>query len=143
MKYAKISRHFVWWKDVFSGRFLSMHARFISRQYKYTEEHEKTFSNFCSKSDGETWAMIRVSKWYDRSFESIWNSKTLKQTGRDEKIDQCSKSLIKIAIRFYQIFDVIRDICALMTYADLCEILEIEIIAADSAINSLRMQTKT
>ena len=30
MRYARISRHFVWWKSVFFCRFLSMHAMFIN-----------------------------------------------------------------------------------------------------------------
>ena len=76
--------------------------------------------------------MIFASKWYDRSFENIWNLKILKQIDRDEKIAQRFQFLIKIAIRFYQTFDVIKDICALMTNANLCEISEIEIIAVDT-----------
>ena len=46
----------------------------------------KTFSNFNSKFDCETWIMIFANKWYDKSFENIWNSKILKQTDRNEKI---------------------------------------------------------
>ena len=86
--------------------------------------------------------MIFASKWYDKSFESIWNSKILKSTDRDEKIAQRSESLIKIAIRFYQTFDVSRDICALVTNANLCEIHEIEIIAADKKIDSQSTREK-
>ena len=91
----------------------------------------KTFSNFCSKSDCETWIMIFANKWYDKSFENIWNLKILKQTDRDEKIAQRFEFLINVTIRFYQIFDVNKNICALMTNANLCEISEIEIIAID------------
>ena len=45
------------------------------------------------------------------------------------------KRLIKIAIRFYQIFDMNKNICALMTNANLCEIFKIEIIAIDKEID--------
>ena len=55
----------------------------------------------------------------------------MKQTDREKKIAQRFESLIKIAIRLYQIFDVNRNICALMTNANLCEIFEIEIIVVD------------
>ena len=91
----------------------------------------KTFSNFNSKSDCETRIMISANKWYDKSFENIWNSKFVKQTDREKKIAQRFEFLIKITIRFYQTFDMNRDICALMTNANLCEIFEIEIIVAD------------
>ena len=30
--------------------------------------------------------MIFATKWYDKSFENIWNLKVLKQTDRNEKI---------------------------------------------------------
>ena len=91
----------------------------------------KTFSNFNSKSDCETWVMISASKWFDKSFESIWNSKILKQIDRDEKIFQRSEFLINVASRFYQTFEIDKDICILMTNANLCEISEIENIAVD------------
>ena len=35
----------------------------------------------------------------------------MKQINRNEKIDQYSKFLIKITIRFYQIFDINKNIC--------------------------------
>ena len=59
----------------------------------------------------------------------------MKQIDRDEKIVQRFEFLIKITIRFYQIFDVNKNICALITNANLCEIFEIEIIAIDKEID--------
>ena len=75
--------------------------------------------------------MISVNKWYDKSFENIWNSKISKQINRDEKIVSRFEFLIKTTIRFYQIFDMNRNICTLMTNANLCEIFKVEIIAID------------
>ena len=75
--------------------------------------------------------MISVNKWYDKSFKNIWYSKISKQIDRDEKIVSRFEFLIKTTIRFYQTFDVNKDICTLMTNANLCEISEIEIIAID------------
>ena len=86
--------------------------------------------------------MIFASKWYDKSFENIWNSKILKSTDRNEKIAQRFEFLIKITIRFYQTFDVNKDICILMTNANLCEISEIEIIAIDKKIDSQSIREK-
>ena len=71
----------------------------------------KTFSNFNSKFDCETWIMIFANKWYDKWFENIWNSKILKQTDRNEKIVQRFEFLIIVTSRFYQIFDVNKNIC--------------------------------
>ena len=79
--------------------------------------------------------MIFANKWYDKSFESIWISKILKQINRNEKIVQRFESLIKITIRFYQTFDVNKNICTLMTNANLCEISKINIIAIDKEID--------
>ena len=45
------------------------------------------------------------------------------------------KKLIKITIRFYQIFDVNKNIDVLITNANLCEIFKIEIIAIDKKID--------
>ena len=95
----------------------------------------KTFSNFNSKFDCEIWIMIFANKWYEKSFENIWNSIFVKQTDREKKIAQRFEFLIKITIRFYQIFDVNKNICVLMTNANLCEIFEIEIIVVDKEID--------
>ena len=95
----------------------------------------KTFSNFNSKFDCETWIMLFANKWYEKSFENIWNSKFVKQIDRKKKIVQRFEFLIKITIRFYQTFDVNRNICVLMTNANLYEIFEIEIIVVDKKID--------
>ena len=59
----------------------------------------------------------------------------MKQIDRNKKIVQRFEFLIKITIRFYQIFDVNKNICVLITNANLCEIFEIEIIAIDKKID--------
>ena len=66
----------------------------------------------------------------------------MKQIDRNEKIVQRFEFLMKITIRFYQIFDVNNNICVLMTNANLCQIFEIEIIAIDKKIDSQSIREK-